>query len=162
MIRGLQMTLLGLVLLLVGTTFVVAEAHAPSGALGVGGSVALVAGAIIAITALGGDAVLAIPVGIALGAVACGWALMVTRSASRSRGTRIQAGAEALCGRVGVVRRWSESAGQVFIDGALWRARHEWLGDDEESFHEGESVVVERVNGLTLSVRRAEEWELIG
>jgi len=68
----------------------------------------------------------------------------------------------ALCGRVGVVRRWSESAGQVFIDGALWRARHEWLQDDEEAFHEGESVVVERVNGLTLSVRRAEEWELIG
>jgi hypothetical protein len=26
---------------------------------------------------------------------------------------------------------------------------------------EGDSVVVERVSGLTLSVRRAEEWELI-
>jgi len=156
------MTVLGLVLLLVGTTFVVAEAHAPSGVLGIAGGVALVAGGIIAITALGGGAVLAVPVGVALGAAACGWVLMVSRSAARSRGTRIQAGAEALCGRVGVVRRWSESAGQVFIDGALWRARHEWLGDDEESFHEGESVVVERVNGLTLSVRRAEEWELIG
>jgi membrane protein implicated in regulation of membrane protease activity len=37
---------------------------------------------------------------------------------------RAQAGAEALCGRVGVVRRWSDSAGQVFVEGALWRARH--------------------------------------
>ena len=69
------MTLLGLVLLLIGTTFVVAEAHAPSGVLGVAGAVALVAGAMIAITALGGGAVLAIPVGIALGAAACGWVL---------------------------------------------------------------------------------------
>jgi membrane-bound ClpP family serine protease len=158
------MNVLGLVLLLVGAMLVVAEAHAPSGVLGVTGGAALIAGGVIAITALGGGAVLAIPVGVALGAAACGWALVVTRTATRSRQTRVQAGAEALCGRIGVVRRWSESAGQVFIDGALWRARHEWPAgdeDNEEAFHEGEPVVVERVNGLTLSVRRAEEWELI-
>ena len=156
------MTVLGLVLLLLGTTFVVAEAHAPGGVLGVAGGLALIAGGIVAITALGGGAILAIPVGVGLGAAAGGWALMVTRTATSSRGTRVQAGTEALCGRVGIVRRWSESAGQVFIDGALWRARHEWLDTDEETFREGESVVVERVSGLTLSVRRAEDWELIG
>ncbi len=33
--------------------------------------------------------------------------------------------------------------------------------DGEAALHEGDSVVVERVSGLTLSVRRAEEWELI-
>ena len=80
--------------------------------------------------------------------------------AAGARRERIKAGAEALCGRVGVVRRWSE-AGQVFVDGALWRARHEWAGTDGEGLHEGDPVVVERVSGLTLSVRRAEEWELI-
>ena len=37
---------------------------------------------------------------------------------------------EVLCGRVGVVRLWSEPAGQVFVDGALWRARHEWAETD--------------------------------
>ena len=156
------MNVIGLVLLLVGTALVVVEAHVPSGALGVAAAAALIAGGTITITALGGDAVLAIPVGVALGAAACGWALALTRTAARSRGTRIQAGTEALCGRIGVVRRWSDSAGQVFIDGALWRARHEWLEADEETFHQGEAVVVERVSGLTLSVRRAEEWELIG
>jgi membrane-bound serine protease (ClpP class) len=61
-----------------------------------------------------------------------------------------------------VVRRWSEPAGQVFINGALWRARRRWAdSDDNESLREGDLVVVERVTGLTLSVRRAEEWELI-
>jgi membrane protein implicated in regulation of membrane protease activity len=87
---------------------------------------------------------------------------VATRKAAGSRRARSQSGAEALCGRVGVVRRWSDSAGQVFVDGALWRARHEWADTDGEALHEGDPVVVERVSGLTLSVRRAEEWELIG
>ena len=46
------------------------------------------------------------------------------------------------------------------FDGALWRARHEWPAAESEALHEGDSVVVERVSGLTLCVRRADEWEL--
>ncbi len=160
------MTALGFALLLVGATLVVAESHMPGGVLGVAGGVALIIGGIVLIGALGGGAALAVPVGVVLGAGAAGWALVVTRKASGSRRVRIQAGAEALCGRVGVVRRWSESAGQVFIDGALWRARHESaLADadaDADVLNEGDPVVIERVSGLTLSVRRAEDWELIG
>ena len=155
------MTALGFVLLLIGAMLVVAEAHAPGGALGVVGGVALIGGGIIVIAALGGGAALAVPVGAGLGAAAGGWALVATRRAAGSRRARIRAGAEALCGRVGVVRRWTESGGQVFVDGALWRARHESAGTDGEALHEGDPVVVERVSGLTLSVRRAEEWELI-
>lgn len=155
------MTMLGFALVLVGAILVVAEAHAPGVALGVVGGAALIAGGVMVIASLGGGAALAVPVGVGLGVAAGGWALVVTRKAAGSRGVRIQAGAEALCGRVGVVRGWSESAGQVFIDGALWRARNRWMGAEEEDLHEGDAVVVERVNGLTLSVRRAEEWELI-
>jgi membrane-bound serine protease (ClpP class) len=155
------MTMLGFALVLIGAILVVAEAHVPGVVLGVLGGVALVVGGVILVAALGGGASLAVPIGVGLAAVAGGWALVVTRTAAGSRRVRIQAGAEALCGRVGVVRRWSESAGQVFVDGALWRARNEWAGLEEETLSEGDSVVVERVNGLTLSVRRAEEWELI-
>jgi membrane-bound ClpP family serine protease len=155
------MTALGFALLLMGATLVVAEAHVPSGVFGVAGGVALIVGGIIVIALLGGSAVLAVPVGVGLGAAAGGWALVVTRKAASARRERIQAGAEALCGRVGVVRRWSEPGGQVFVDGALWRARHGWAGIDGEPLHEGDPIVVERVSGLTLSVRRAEEWELI-
>ena len=156
------MTALGFALLLTGAILVVAEAHVPGAVLGLSGGVALIAGGIIVIAALGGGATLAVPVGVGLGAAAGGWALVVTRKAASSRGTRVQAGTEALCGRVGVVRRWSDSAGQVFVEGALWRARHEWADINGERLREGDSVVVEGVNGLTLSVRRAEEWELIG
>lgn len=155
------MIMLGFVLLLMGAVLAVAEAHVPSGVLGVAAGVALIAGGIVVITTLGGGTVAAVPVGVGLGAAAGGWALVVTRKAASARRERVKAGAEALCGRVGVVRRWSEPAGQVFVDGALWRARNEWAEIGGETLHEGDPVVVERVSGLTLSVRRAEEWELI-
>lgn len=155
------MIALGFVLLIMGAALAVAEAHAPGGVLGVAGGVALMAGGIVLIATLGGSAALAVSVGVGLGAGAGGWALLVTRKAASVRRTRIQAGAEALCGRIGVVRGWSEPDGQVFVDGALWRARHGWTEIDGTTLHEGDPVVVERVSGLTLSVRRAEEWELI-
>jgi membrane-bound ClpP family serine protease len=155
------MITLGFVLLLIGAALAVAEAHVPGGVLGVAGGVALLAGGIIVIATFGGSAALAIPVGIGLGAAAGGWALVVTRKAASVRRARIQSGAEALCGRVGVVRGWSEPGGQVFVDGALWRAQQGWAEIDGEALHEGDLIVVERVSGLTLSVRRAEEWELI-
>jgi membrane-bound ClpP family serine protease len=151
---------LGVALVLIGVVLVVAEAHVPGGVLGVAGGIALILGGVLAITALGGGAALAVPAGLGLGAAAGGWALLVARKAAGARRVRIQSGAEGLCGRIGIVRGWHEPDGQVFVDGALWRARHDW-GTDEESLHEGDAVVVERVNGLTLGVRRAEEWELI-
>jgi membrane-bound serine protease (ClpP class) len=155
------MTTLGFVLLLIGAILVVAEAHMPGVVLGVAGGGSLIAGAIILLGALGAGGVVAVTVGVGVGAVAGGWALFATSKVAGSRRVRVQAGTEALCGRIGVVRRWSESAGHVFVDGALWRARHERADSDAEALHEGDSVVVERVSGLTLAVRRAEEWELI-
>jgi membrane-bound ClpP family serine protease len=155
------MTALGFVLLLAGAALVIAEAHVPGGVLGVLGAVALIAGGVIAIGALGGGAALAVPAGAGIGAIAGGWTLVVARKTATARHGRIQAGAEALCGHVGIVRRWSEPSGQVFVDGALWRARHEWpLAENDDGLHEGDPVVVERVSGLTLCVRRADEWEL--
>ena len=155
------MTALGFALLFVGAILVVVETHVPSGVFGIAGGLVLMAGGIVVIAALGGGAVLAIPIAVGIGAATGAWTLVATRKASGVRRTRIQAGAEALCGHLGVVRRWHEPTGQVFVDGALWRARHEWAGNDEGALEEGVDVVVERVNGLTLLVRRAEDWELL-
>jgi membrane-bound ClpP family serine protease len=156
------MTLIGFLLLLMGAALVVAEAHVPGGILGVAGGVALVAGGIVVIAALGGGAAVAVPVGIGLGAAAGGWTLVGARKATVAGRGRVQAGAEALRGRLGVVRRWSEPTGQVFVEGALWRATYDWPGPEEgEALREGDPIVVERVSGLTLCVRRADEWELI-
>jgi len=155
------MTALGFALLLAGAALMVAEAHAPGGVFGVAGGVGLVVGGIVLIGALGGGAMIAIPVAVGIGAVAVGWTLVATRKAASARRGRIQSGRDALCGRIGVVRQWHEPAGQVFVEGALWRAQHDWGARENDALQEGDPVVVQRVNGLTLLVRRAEDWELV-
>src|SRR5829696_9577315 len=132
---------LGVALLVVGAALLVAEAHVPGGALGVAGGVALVIGAILAASAVTGL-----------------WLAVATRKGLATRRLRAASGREALSGRTGVVRRWEDGDGQVFVDGALWRARPSWP-DGEQELAPGDAVVVERVSGLTLAVRRAEEWE---
>jgi membrane-bound serine protease (ClpP class) len=155
------MTALGIALLLAGAALVIAEAHVPGGVLGVAGGIALMLGGIVLIAGLGGGAALAIPVGIGIGVVAAGGALYVAGKGKAAGRTRIRSGAEGLCGQVGVVRSWGEPEGRVFVDGALWRARHDWPLEDEGELREGDKVVVERVSGLTLCVRRADEWEVL-
>ena len=155
------MTALGIALLLAGAALVIAEAHVPGGVLGVAGGIVMIIGGIVVIGALGGSAALAIPVGLGIGAVAAGGALFVAHKGRAAGRAQVRSGAEGLCGRVGVVRGWAEPSGHVFVDGALWRARHDWPLPDEGALQEGDRVVVERVSGLTLCVRRADEWELL-
>jgi membrane-bound serine protease (ClpP class) len=130
----------------------------PSGVLGATGGVTLALGAALAIAGAGGGA--AVVIGVVLGALAASglWLAIATRKALQTRRLRSASGREALAGRCGVVRRWENGDGQVFVDGALWRARPSWP-DSEDQLAEGDSVVVERVSGLTLGVRKAEEWE---
>jgi membrane-bound serine protease (ClpP class) len=148
----------GVALVLVGAALLVAEAHVPGGVLGVAGGVLLASGAAIALAAAGWGA--AIVVGVVLGVIAATglWLAFATRKALATRRLRLASGREALTGRCGVVRRWQDGDGQVFVDGALWRARPSWPDSDDE-IEVGDAVVVERVSGLTLGVRRAEEWE---
>ncbi|MGH2745742.1 MAG: NfeD family protein [Thermoleophilaceae bacterium] len=145
-------------LVLVGVALLVAEAHVPSGALGAAGGVALAAGAALAIAAAGAGAAVVVAAVLAALAMAGGWLLIATRKSLAVRRLRSASGREALSGRTGIVRSWNGEGGQVFVDGALWRARRSWP-DDPAEIGAGDAVVVERVSGLTLGVRRAEEWE---
>jgi len=149
---------IGVALVLVGAGLLVAEAHVPGGVLGVTGGLALAAGTALAIAGAGGALGLVLA-GILAGLAASGlWLGLITRKAIATRQLRSSSGREALSGRMGVVRSWAGPSGQVFVDGALWRAQRS-LPDEGADLGAGDSVVVERVNGLTLGVRRAEEWE---
>jgi membrane protein implicated in regulation of membrane protease activity len=78
------------------------------------------------------------------------------------RRRHIKAGPESLIGHLGVVRSWADPTGCVMVDGALWTARRSFMDDeDPEGLHEGDPVVVDHLDGLTVAVRRAEEWEVI-
>ncbi|MCZ4493264.1 MAG: hypothetical protein JWP53_2195 [Conexibacter sp.] len=156
------MAIVGIALILIGIVLAVAEAHVPGGVLGVLGGVGLAAGGVFVVLAGGGGAIVAVPVAAGLAAVAAAWMVLVTRKAATAQRRRVRSGTDALCGSLGIVRGWSESAGQVFVGGALWRARRSSTDDDHVApLHDGDPIVVERVDGLTLSVRPAEEWEVI-
>jgi membrane-bound serine protease (ClpP class) len=120
--------------------------------------VALATGAALALAGAGGG--VAVVIGVVLGTIAVTglWVALAARKALEARRLRSSSGREALAGRCGVVRRWQNGNGQVFVDGALWRARPSWP-DSDEQLTPGDAVVVERVTGLTLAVRKAEEWE---
>ena len=168
------MVIAGLVSIVCGVALLVAEAHLPAGVLGVAGAAALALGAGLAVAGAGGGLALVLA-GIAAGAlVALAWGGVVARSALVTRRRRVVSGREGLSGRLGVVRTWSrDGRGQVLVDGALWQARASALdladpldpADPDAAvatarrLRSGDRVVVERVRGLTLTVRRAEEWE---
>jgi membrane-bound serine protease (ClpP class) len=150
---------LGVVLLLAGVALAAAEAHVPShGALGGSAAVATAGGIALVIGGAGFGLAAALAAGLVAGLVAMIYVWVVLQKALGASRRRVRSGAEGLIGRVGEVRAEPAPMGQVFLDGALWRARL-WTGD-EERLHRGDPIVVKRVDGLTLTVRRAEEWEV--
>ncbi len=153
------MTVLGIVLIVIGAALLVAELHVASGVLAVGAAVSLVAGWVALIIALGGSAFIAVPVGVGVGGLIGFRGVRLTRDAMGLIRRPVSSGREAMSGRIGVVRSWHGASGRIFIEGSLWRAQCDTL---EQAPEEGDPVVVEGVHGLTLSVRPAENWELIG
>ena len=154
------MTGIGLLLVLVGATLVVAEAHVPThGALGTAAAVVLAAGIglLVSGAGLGAGAVLGATLATALFSLAL--VLLIARKGLAARRLRARGGAEGLVGRLGEVRAVPAPVGRVFVDGALWRARR-WDLEGEPELQPGDPVVIEQVSGLTLTVRPAEEWEV--
>ncbi len=155
--NGRAMVLLGIALLGIGAGLLIAEAHVPSfGALGIGGVIALVAGAALAVDGSGGGTALVVAIAVVVALASLALLVVIARATITAARPRARTGAEGLVGHVGVVRSTLAPVGQVFVDGALWRAKP-CLAED---LNVGDQVVVDRVQGLVLSVRRAEEWEL--
>ena len=154
------MTAVVVALLVTGAALLVAEAHVASyGVLGVTGALALAGGVALAFDAAGAGIALALALAGALAVALVALAVVAARTSLGIRRRRALGGAQGLIGRVGVVRRPLTPVGVVLVMGELWRARPAW-SDSEPAPAEGEDVVVEQVHGLTLSVRRAEEWEV--
>ena len=155
------MATLGIILVVAGAALMVAEAHLPShGVLGAGAAAALTAGVVLALsgTGIAGGAVVAAGVAVALAAFALAWLLL--RTSLSAHRMAVRSGRRALAGRVATVRTVPAPVGLVQLDGALWRARLWELEGDGVPVAEGSAVVVESIDGLTLTVRPAEEWEV--
>ena len=136
----------GLALLLLGLTFMVAEAFAPSfGILGLGGMVAFVAGSLLLWdeTGPGYEVPLGLIVGFALASavVLIGLATLMLRQRQRP----VVSGQEQLLGAIGVVT--DEEVGWARIHSESWRICA------QQPLHRGERVRVVGRKGLTLFVQ---------
>jgi membrane-bound ClpP family serine protease len=150
------MTALIVALVVMGASLLIVEAHVASyGILGLLGIASLSAASVLAAEAAGGNALVALAVVLPAAILMSAVSVVAARKALAMRRRRPRAGPEDLIGRIGVMQH-----GDVMVSGERWRARRSWE-EDERALEEGDQVVVERVQGLTLSVRRAEEWEVL-
>jgi membrane-bound serine protease (ClpP class) len=141
------------VLALIGIALLVAELLLSTGgvlaALGVAG---LIAGGVLALESNTSEADWLGPALITLGAL-CGISFwMIGRKViAAHRDEPVRTGSEELVGSTAEVRTTLDPEGQVWISGALWRAR---LADGAGgAARPGDRVVIEAVDGLTLIVR---------
>lgn len=153
------MVALGLVSLAVAVVLLVTEAHLSTGGLIAAGAVLALVGGIALLligVAAGLLAVLAVSGAVCVASV--GGLVLLGRSLRPVQRLRPRSGSQAMVGHLGVMRA-DGSAPHVFVDGGLWRAQPSPL-EQENALHNGDRVVIERVNGLTLYVRKADELEL--
>jgi membrane-bound serine protease (ClpP class) len=134
-------------LLLLGISLMVAEAHIGSfGAIGVGGIVAFVIGAIIMFPSGAPGFTLSLSVVGVTVLVSAGLFLMVLSMLLQSRQRPVVIGNEALLGTKGECVTWRDREGRVRVNGEIWRARA------DEALLPGTRVRVVGREGLVLVV----------
>ena len=146
----LPVAAIGVVLLILAAGLIVAETQLPTGGLlGLAGIASMIGGGLLLFDTDGGgpsiSPVLVVVVAVVLG----GLVLFAGQRALAARNRPVATGEEELPGSVGVVRQALDPVGQVFVEGALWRAR---AANPDDSIEVGYRVRVEAIDGLTLSV----------
>jgi membrane-bound serine protease (ClpP class) len=147
----LPINVAGLLLILLAFGLFAAEAFVIShGALAAGGVVALAFGGLLLFDTDSEAFDISVPVVLLTAAVLGGFFVWIISKAVQARHKSVHTGAEELIGARGEVRSPLDPLGHVFVKGALWRAR-----SDQDGLAAGDEVVVEAVEGLTLTVARA-------
>ncbi|MFW5724173.1 MAG: NfeD family protein [Halochromatium sp.] len=144
----------GIGLILLGLALIVAEAFAPSfGILGIGGTVALVIGAVILVDTDAEGIAVSEPLiaAVAVAGVASTWIVVhLTRGAFRAR---VVSGQEELVDAEARVIDWHDGEGHVWLHGERWQAR----GPDDLA--PGDRVRVRAMNGLVVMVDKMQRKE---
>lgn len=147
---GLQMlpvNYAGLLLIVLGIGFVVAEAFLPTyGSLGIGGLIAFAVGSVILVDVPGYHVPYALIAGFT--AATAVFIVLVLGVLLRSRRRPVVSGREELVGSVGQVIEDFAGEGWAHLHGETWRVR------SAEALRKGQQVKVTGIDGLTLDVER--------
>lgn len=139
----------GLGLLLFGIALMTAEALSPGlGALGIGGAVAFIAGALFLFDPAGADFEMRVawPLIVVAALSSLFLSTFVFAMAMKARQRKVATGAEEMIGSVGQVIEWASGEGRVRVHGEIWAAHA------NRSLEPGQAVRVSRREGLTLFV----------
>jgi membrane-bound serine protease (ClpP class) len=155
----LPVTFAGVALLALGVALIIAEAHVTAGFLGAAGVIAVAASGLILYDTNTEAFEVSAPVVIVAGLAIGGFLAFAARKVVEARRAPARTGWEEMVGAIGDVRQALDPTGQVFVEGALWRAE---AGDGVGPLAPGVRVRVESVDGLTLRVRPADVPEQEG
>jgi membrane-bound serine protease (ClpP class) len=140
----------GVILLILGVGMIFAEIKVPShGFLGVAGIISLIIAGLLLFDTNSSAFETSAPIVIGAGLLIGAGALFAVLKVVQARHKPVQSGQEALVGQTATVRVPLDPIGQVFVKGALWKARTD---DPELRIDKGAKVTVRSVKGLTLEV----------
>lgn len=135
----------------IGTALLVGELLlSTGGVLAALGALGLIGGGVLALDSNSNAADYVGPALIALGVLSIVAFYFITRKVIEAHDEPARTGSEELTGALAEARSALAPDGQVWIEGALWRAR---LADRDGRVAPGDRVRVEAVEGLTLVVR---------
>ncbi len=156
----LPVTAVGIALLVIGLVLIIAEAQLPThGVLGVAGVLALVFAGLLLFDTESEAFEVSVPVVVVTGLLLGGFVAFAATKAVQAHKPGSATGREHLVGLSGDIRVPLDPVGQIFVDGALWRAKPAEGTSDadaERARERGARVRVEAVEGLTLRVRPLE------
>lgn len=142
----------GLALILLGLALVIAEMFSPSfGILGIGGTVAIVLGAMLMFDSDVPGLEISWPAVGALALASLVFTLVVAQLALRVHRRRVATGREEMIGSRARVLEWEGGKGHVFVHGERWQARA------DVPLLPGDEVDVRAMDGLMLTVAHRTE-----
>ena len=137
----------GLVLIMLGIAFMVAEAYFPAyGSLGVGGVIAFVIGSVILFdTGVPGYGI-PLPLILGIGMASALFLIFVMGMVVKARNRPVVSGREELIGSIGEVTEDFEREGWARVHGEIWRVK------SAARLQRGQKIRVAKIDGLTLEV----------
>ena len=146
--QALPVNFAGLALLGLGIAFMTLEAFVPSfGALGVGGTIAFVAGSIMLFRDDAGQISVALPVIATFVVLSIGLFVGVIGYAVKTRHRPVVSGAEEMVGAIGEVLEDFEGRGRILVHS------ESWIAHSDRPVRRGQRVRAAAIDGLTLKVK---------
>ena len=143
----LPFNIAGLALIGLGLLLVLAEAFSPSfGILGIGGTVAIVAGGVFLFDSDVPGFEPSIPALAAVAVASLAFTAIVARLGYTSHRRKVTTGVHDMLNTTARVQDWKGKKGHVFVHGERWNARA------DQAFDKDDDVIITKIEGLTLHV----------